>query len=336
MKHARILGLLVVLLAAPSMAYADDKAEAAQMYRAGTDRFMRRDFEGARAAFLQAYSLDPLPRYLWDLALSEHNLNLPVDALGHFRKYLSLPAVDDEHRRKARRPMGEAEAKTGHAVLDVPPGAVVTADGRELTLYADHTIDFLPGKHTIEARSGTSKASAVIEAKAGETVHPDLRFEAPPPLAPVAQAPSPLPPTPSLPEEPPHAPAPVGSSSSTAKWITAGAVGGVGVASLVISGVFFANASGQNDTIQSASAQAGVCPQPPTTPQCINLANAVNAKANDENLGRGFLIGGGLLVAGAIVTVLVWPRAHDVSSVGFVAPVALPGGGGALWTGSFE
>jgi hypothetical protein len=226
--------------------------------------------------------------------------------------------------------MAEAQAKTVRVVLEPPAGAVVTADGQEVTLFADHVVDLSPGKHTIQVRHGARTATASIDAKAGELLHPELHFEEPAP--PPTHAPDPLPPpiatqtaAPSVETPPP---------SSSARWITAGAVGAVGVAGLVAGGVFLANAAGQNDTIASASAQAGSCSQPPNTPQCTKLHDALTTKDNDSNIGTGLVIGGGVLVAGAVVTALVWPKSHDPARPS-VAPVALPHGAAMLWTGSF-
>jgi hypothetical protein len=342
-RYPSVVIIPFLLLACPSIAHADDKAEAAEMYRIGHERFVRGEFDAARSAFTRAYALDPVPRYLWDLAVSEHNLHHPVEALRHFRKYLSLPGVDEDHRRKARRPMSEDEAKTLHVVIDVPEGTAVTVDGLDATLYADHTIDLVPGRHAIDARSGGSTASVAVEGKAGETVHPPLRFEAPP-APPPAPAPVPQPtPIPSPPASPASSsheeaapPAVETAGSSSARWITSGIIAGAGVAGLITGGAFLANAASDDSRAQAASAQAGACPQPPTTSPCVALHDALYAKSNDTSLGQGFMIGGGVLVAGAVVTFLLWPKSRVASQTGMIAPLAVPNGGGALWTGTFE
>ena len=329
MRHALLVAGLLVAVTSSTLASADDKTEAADTFRAGLDQFKRKDFDGARAAFQRAFTLDPQARYLWDLALAEVNSQRPVEALGHFRRFLALPTTTDDDRRKARKPMAEADAMIAHAVLDVPPGTVVRVDGQEVPLV-DQTVDLIPGHHTIAAIAGERTATAVVDGTAGQTLHPELRFEAPTPPPPPAPTPG------RATEIPKPAQEQANPRPSSARWITVGTISGVGIIGLVVGSVAFANAGGQNSTIASASAHAGPCPQPPTTPQCSSLRNAVDAKDTDENIGKGFLIGGGLLVAAAVVTTVLWPRPSDAHEASQIAPVPISGGMGVLWTGRFE
>jgi hypothetical protein len=324
---------LLVAVTSSTLAKADTKTEAAETFRAGLDQFKRKDFDAARAAFQRAFVLDPQPRYLWDLALAEVHSEHPVEALAHFRRFLALPTTTDDDRRKARKPMAEADAMVVHAVLDVSPGTVVQVDGQDVSL-ADQTIDLMPGHHTIAAVAGERTATAVVDGAAGQTLHPELRFEAPPAPAPPAQPVGRAAEIPKPTQERGVSAAP--SRSSSARWITAGTIGGVGVVGLVVGGISFASAGGQNSTITVDGAQAGACPQPSTSPQCSSLRNAVDSKNRDENIGKGFLIGGGLLVVVAAVTAVVWPRSSDSREASQVAPVPLSGGMGVVWTGRFE
>jgi len=330
MNH-RVLAstISIVLAVSPGAAAADTRTDAETSYREGISRFLHGDFERARSALLQAYAGDPQPKYLWDLALAEVNSTHPVEALAHFRKFLSLPSATDDDRQRARKPMAEAAAKTGHLVLAVPPGTALTVDGQDALIYDDRTIDVQPGSHTVEARQGANVLSKAVDVQAGETIPVEMHFEVP--------APPPPPPVPSqiaIPVLPPSTIDASGSPSSV-RWITAGIVAGVGAAGLVGGAVFFANANSEKSMAAVAGQSAGTCPQPPSTPQCTGLLSHANAQANDENMGTGFLIAGGTLVVAGIVTWLVWPKAATESTSGFLAPVLGTRGAGALWTSTF-
>lgn len=344
MTRLRVLvGILLAaslsLGAVSSRAADEDKSVAAQMFASGKERFKRKDYEGARGAFTRAYELDGQPKYLWDLALAEVFSDHSVEGLRHFRQYLSLPQITEDDRRKAQKAMAKAETKTAHIVLDVPEGTSVSADDQPIALYADHTLDLLPGKHTIEARSGTRTASTTIEANAGETVHPELRFEDPA-LAPM-QSPAVAPPSPHPPPPPPattyESPAPV-AHATNARWIASGVLAGVGLVGLVTGGVFLVNSASEQDTASSLTSQIHAAPPGncanATTPNCSALSDAAHAHATDQNMGTALVVGGAGLIAAGVVTWLVWPSAK-ITTTGQLAPLITVHGGGAQWVGNF-
>jgi hypothetical protein len=332
-----VLGLLLLAgeVTSTTGAYADDKADALAMYKEGADRYRHKDFEGARAALARAWALDPVPKYLWDLAVVESSSDHPVEALEHFRRYLALPTADEDHRRKAAKPMAEAEAKTVRVQIEPPAGAMVSADGREVTLYIDHIVDLPPGKHTIEVHSGTRTATVTIEAKAGELLHPELRFEEPPPPGPVpTQPPAPIPaPLSSTPETP--APTVTTRPPSSARWIVSGGLAVAGVAGLAAGGVFFSNAGSDSNTVAGLSSSTGNCANSPNSPTCSSLRDAVNSHAQAENTGKVAVVAGGALLAAGIVTFLLWPTPKGNATTGQIVPTFSPQAAGAQWVGSF-
>ena len=69
---------------------------------------------------------------------------------------------------------------------------------------------------------------------------------------------------------------------------------------------------------------------------CTQYASLLNSQQNATDLEHGFLIGGGVLALGAVVTYLVWPHEHRSEGTGtgtglWVAPAP----GGAVVGGTF-
>lgn len=300
MTRLPAIGILIaatsVAVLAPKPAIADeDKSVAAQMFATGKDLFKRKDYDGARAAFTRAYAIDPQARYLWDLALSESLSDHPVEALGHFRQYIALPDASDDHRRKARTAITDLMAKTARVVVEVPDGSAVTADGQDVAPSADHELDLLPGKHTIEAHAGTRSGSVTIEAKAGETTRAEIQMQEPPPASrpttDVTPAPAPAP----IVVEQPVPPA------TTSWWTTRHTAGVVTAAGGVV-------ALGLNVALYQASSNAADA----STHNTFAYATWVT-----------FGVGVAALATGAAL--MLWP---DSSSRTVIAPAFMPSGGG--------
>jgi len=337
-----VASLLAVLGASGVCSGDDATTQAAQRYREGIAAFKRWDFDAARVSLLQAYALDPEPKYLWNLAITEAKANRPVDALGHFKAYLGLPVATEEDRKKARPLIADAESKTGHLVVVAPANAVVSIDGSEITPFPpDGVIDVTSGRHVVEARLGTNAMSSVAEPGAGDTVRVSLNLvgpPAPPLLAEVQTAPSAATLPPGSAVAPTADSSPARTPASNARWIVAGGLTIAGVASLFTGGVFFANAGSEKATWQGLDAKTGPCPQPPVSSSCIALKDAADARSRDQNLGGVFVGAGAALVVAGIVTWVVWPKsrdARDAMGTGFVAPVVGSGGAGATWVQSF-
>lgn len=332
----------VVVAGAPCTARAADGAAgspaAEERYREGFDAFKRWNFEAARRAFLQAYTIDPKPKYLWNLAVSEVKSSHPAEGLTHFRQYFAGPDATPKDREQARVLMSEAEAKTGHVVVQAPAGASLFVDGERSKVPQGQPVDVTPGSHSIEIRMNEIAIAREFDVRAGETQ--EMRFDAPPAPTPAPHPPE-VTPAPSVPP-PPAGELPATTAAprpETARWVTSGAMVGLGVAGLVAGGVFYANASSDYSKWQSLSAQTGVCPQPPTSPACTSLKSAWNARGNDQTLGGAFVGLGSTLVIAGVATWIVWPLFGRKSTADnpaeFVTAIVFSGGGGATWNGSF-
>ncbi len=298
----------------------------------------KHDFEGARLAFLQALAIDAQPRYLWSLAVAEDKGAHPLEALAHFRQYLQRPGVTEEDRHNAAPLMADASARVGHIRVDAASAATVVLDGATPvgTVPPANVVDVAPGHHTLHARLGVQSASTDIDAHPGETVVWQLQFE------PAKQAPAA--PTPIAAGPPSAAPSsdldralafltPNGKPLPSEKWVVSASLVAAGLVSFGIVGAFSVAASNQDNKWTDLSAQTGVCPQPPMTSACMSLKNAADARATDQNVAVGFIVGGATLVTAGIVALIAWPNPHPSS--GMVTPMLTPGGGGAQWVGRF-
>lgn len=308
---------------------------AEQRYREGDADMNRGSFEEARLAFVQAYALDPLPRYLWSLAVAEAKGDHPVEALAHLRQYLRLPSVTDDERRTAAVRMSEASAKTGHIRVETLPGATITVDSgfnAGVTPLAD-PIDVLPGRHSLVATRGGQTESTTIEPHAGETVVWQLQWAVLPgavPAGPTAGSTA----RSFTPQPGSEGTTPNGKPLPTTKWIVAASLVAGGLVSFGVAGGVTAAGSNEASKESQLGAQTGVCTQPPMTPACVALKNAADAHAEDGNIALWFVGAGGALVAAGVLALVVWPAAKPTSS-GFLMPIVTPTGGGAQWVQQF-
>ncbi len=297
--------------------------------REGIRRYEEHDYEGARAAFEDAYlalhSLD----LLYNLARAELKSGHPVDALVHARQLFGSPLIAPAERSKAGRLLEEASHATGHIEVVAPAGARIDLDGNEFgrAPLAD-TIDVAPGEHSVTATVDGRTRAVKIEAVAGNAVLARFAIgEATPPTVgdPVTV---PIAPTVATAVSPPFALAPAtaaapqaGSRARVLLPLVAGAVGviaiGIGVEFGVISGEKQSDAA----AFRTSHAQ-GFCVDQGSS-DCTQYAAILNSQQQATDLSRGLVMGGGALAAGAIVTYLLWPRLRTEQAA-WIAPA--PGG----------
>lgn len=152
--------------------------EARQRFQEGVRFYDQKQYEKARSAFAQAYSLKPHPAVLLNLAQSELRAGRHADAATHFAKYIrENPNADAlDHARsgfeEARKRVVEVNVAVNH------PDAVVTVDGVEAgrsplpdVLYID------PGSHTIGAEKEGATATQVLRADAGQRLYVTLELQ---------------------------------------------------------------------------------------------------------------------------------------------------------------
>jgi len=324
------VALLLVGLARPASSVASPEANALaqQRYDEGLAALDKQDFEGARLSLLQAYAIDPQPKYLFSLAVAEDKAGHALEALGHLRQYEALPTTTEADRDKARAVVAAAAGKVGHVRVEAPPSTAIVVDGSTpagVTPLAA-PIDLAPGRHTLEARLGANVASTVVSPQGGETVVWQLQFA---PAAPTAPAPVPattLAPTYDTPS---------GKPPASARWLASAGLFVAGLGTVAVMGGFLSAASDEADKWSVLAAQTGTCPQPPMNPQCTALKDAADRRATDENVAIGLGVTAGALAVAAVVTFLVWPERKAAASRAWIGPLVAPGVGGAQWSQAF-
>ncbi len=299
---ARVLGACVVagcLIASP-VARADEDptttAAARERFKEGVAYFDKKDFEKARAAFLQAYALKKHPAVLLNLAQSEVRSGHERDAAKHFSQYLREAGdASPTERQSAEAGLATAKAAVVEIRLTADEGAEIFVDGTSegIAPLAD-PIFVDPGSHTLEAKKGDKSATQSVGGAAGEKKDAKLTLAAPAPAAaaPVAAE--------KPPEEPSETPSEAEPSSGGRepffKWVTTRPAGFIPAGATVLLGLGaggFAIGSSvrYNDADSTAEAINKAAKQDEISTQgiCVDPASKVNnapAVPNEEKSGR--------------------------------------------------
>lgn len=334
MKFGREFACVLVWLFLTGSAHAED-AEAERrgeaLLKEGLSATKRGDFQHAQLAFLQASVLIPRGVVWRNLGLAEMKLGRAVDALKHYRLAASSSDLDADKRSVLQQNVRDAYAATGHIEVQANAGATVTVDGLAVADATREPIDVMPGKHVVEASSGTGgtkTARAEVDAVPNMVVTADVRVVDDQPIAsPSASAtiPAPVAPHPVAQHDvaPPVAPPP---SWNERRGVGA-ALGGVGVVSLGIAAFFFTQV--ENDKSVARAIASGASPSActgsaPSNP-CVSLENAYASQREDANRALVFLgSGSAALVTGAALW--FWPE--STSSTRAVGPLIVPHGAG--------
>ena len=279
-----VLSSAVAFAAPPVHATSDDDATVAmarERFKEGVSYFDQKQYDKARAAFLQAYALKKHPAVLLNLAQSELRSSHEADAATHFAAYLRESKDASDSERQAAE-AGLAAAKVAVAEVDV------SVDERGAEIYVDGALEGnapLPGpiyvtagSHAIEARKEGRTTATQVNATAGKHIDAELEFAAKP-APPKTEAAEGAPPD--------IAPEPVSSSSGRKpffKWLFSSPVGLVGVSLTAVGlggGIGFALASKQDyknaDSVasqitQTAAIDSGMA-NPNTSSLCLAPAS---------------------------------------------------------------
>jgi tetratricopeptide (TPR) repeat protein len=226
--------VLAACLVISSRARADDDptttAAARERFKEGVAYFDRKEYEKARAAFLQAYALKKHPDVLLNLAQSELRSGHEADAAKHFTQYLrEATDASSTNRENAQAGLANARAAVIEVTVSVDEaGAEILVDGTSegVAPLAD-PIFLAPGSHALEAKKGDKSVTQNISGKAGEKKEARLSFAAPP-----AAAAKPRDET--QPKEPE---APSGSREPFFRWVTTRPAGFIPAGATVLLGL---------------------------------------------------------------------------------------------------
>jgi hypothetical protein len=342
-RWGALTAALVLAASIPAHA-ADDKAtrEAEARFAEGLVRVKRKDYEGARLSFAQAYAALKRPVILWNLALSEEKSGHTLDAIGHFRQ-VTRDATTDEDRANAQKHVDTLLVQVGRVDVQAPPGSAFVLDGNEVAATAPlaDPLDVMPGHHVVEARlpRGMTKASPV-DAVAGQVAH--VTFAPEPPVAQAIAAPVAAPGASAgaAAAEAQAAESPESTRSSrpisAARVVTTATLGGVAIVAAGVGAYFAIQSRNEATTVRGYRTKYGTdaCAGTAVPPYCTTWNDAVNSQNRDVTASDVLYIAGAALAVGAIVTWLLWPSETRAASA-WVSPSFGPSGAGVTAGGLF-
>lgn len=103
------LAAVIVLVAAPGVALADDKAAAREFYRKGTQHYELGEYQEALEQFKSAYRAYPEPSLLFNIGQAYRQLGDKEKAIGSYRMYL-IKLPEAPNRQQVREMVDKLEA----------------------------------------------------------------------------------------------------------------------------------------------------------------------------------------------------------------------------------
>ncbi len=310
------------------------RADAHKRLNEGLDRYGRGDYDGARIAFQQAYSVLASVDLLYNLARAEVKSGHALEALVHIRQILRDPKATPDDHTKAARLFDEANRVTAHVAIEAPAGAEIVIDHVPSgEAPVNEPFDVTPGKHVCEARANGTTRVIEVTASVGDVV--TARFALDAARAPTVSAPVPVaaPPAavaqqPADTNEPPPEHVAPHHHESNARVVVPLVIGAAAVVAVGVGvGLGLVSKGKESDAEDFRASHApGFCANS-TSSACTQYANILDSQQQATSVERALLIGGGVLAVGAVVTYLVWPhRSHSERDAMWIAPA--PGGVG--------
>jgi hypothetical protein len=309
-----------------------DEQEATQRFREGEELIRTGHAEEARRKFEESYAVfrDRGPKVLWNLAMAETDSDHPLEALGHFRHWMTLQ--DSSRRREdGEQRITALVARLGHLVVSgVAPGAL-SIDGKPgggfpAELREGGVFDVLPGHHIVEALEGASSERREADVPPGGSVA--IRFEPktkPLPLSTSShdgaiqgsdRGPSVL----------------AGTSAWTTRHTVAVAFGGVALATAGFA-IGFGVAS-QNDKSDLTKYQAA----PSCQNGCTNLDDARSSERSHAQLANALYLTSGVLgvaAVGVFASIFLFPQKPSTEHAALLVPTFSRDGGGFAFEAHF-
>ncbi len=266
------------------------------------------------------------PNVLLNLAISEHGAGHPVEALGHVKMYLASPKVDAKKAQEVKQTLyDELWRATGHLKIQADRGDSLVLDG-DVKLgnapLAD-VVDVAPGKHRVAA----GPRAVDVTVGPGETKDVVVAAEHPAPVA------TPLEPRPGPDLVSPPAEEPKGTIWKPMTLVLGGATlvaGGIALYFNVKSN----NASDRASALRSEHAGAD-CAAVGAPSFCGDITSANKDQDSAASASRVFWIGSGVLLAGTVVSGVLWATSGSSSKTGALLPAVGPGSAGATYRFAF-
>ncbi len=308
---------MLALLAGGAPAYAEDapgkaplteeqQAEAKAQFAAGVNLLDDPDgakYEEAYRAFRRAYELTGSAKVLGNIAFCAFHLERDGEAIDAYTTYLrEVPDISDRERAQIQRDLTTMTATVGRAKI------IVRAEGKAYTLIdkrsqtrgapIENAYPFQGTEFSVRVRPG--RHSFIVKSSDGESMPVDATIE--PGGSGTYEFSMTRPPTSVIAEQPSERPK---ETRSNAGPIVLGALGLAGIATGVVTGLI---AKGKESDIQ-AQCPDNVCP--------ATYTGFVDDRSSAKTFGTiadiGY-IGGGALLAGAVVWYLLKPSSSGPSA----------------------
>jgi hypothetical protein len=194
LRSMRASLIVLALLAAPAIAYADDVAEASQHFAAGNDHFQRaqrlrgdrrtHELEAALTEYFASLSRVRSRNVLYNTAIVLEQLERWDDAFNYWTEYLGVTGLSDAERADGTT---HRESTRSHvAVLSIastPSGADVWIDRRDLSSRGHTPLEIAvpAGDHHLYLTApGHRETEATTSARTGETQSVEVTLPATP------------------------------------------------------------------------------------------------------------------------------------------------------------
>ncbi len=316
------LGLVTAqatLLAPVHLAQAAEskKSEAARVkaararFNEGVRNYDHKEYEKARAAFLEAYRLHAHPAIFLNIAQSSLRTGRALEAAKNFRRYLHEASPAPASVEIAQQGLTEAESTVGRLEIKSAPGLDAYIDGESVgTTPLPDAVDVAPGAHQVRVGTVDQQVTAV----AGQSTVVDMIAPPVPVVARMDQAPARVPPAssnkPGVFAPPAHLlPVYIAGGVAVASFATAiiAAVGRGKASDSATSATALIDSHGGNGLTCSSTAAATVT----KFGQACSALSTDNSQASTDATVRDVgLIVGAAAVVGGVLYYLVAPKAE--------------------------
>jgi hypothetical protein len=325
----------------------------------GKAAFDAGNYEAARVAFKQAYTIFQHPAFLQNLGEAELRTGRMVEAARHLTLFLRASSTGSPAQREyAKKSLKRASEKLGALLIDTNVDeAEVRVDGEliGLTPLGGLVWHVAPGSHVVTGhKEGYLDGSERVQVPAGPPTQLLVRLQrviglpanTPAEKPPVPAAPALAKATPPAEPTAPTAPAPSdaahsGSVDARTVVLVSGALATIVSAGLGVGFTLRArDDSAARDRTLNKLANAGVdvtryCNNPSAdASETCGVLNEQGSRLYTDRVMQfvGF-IGAGVLGAATIATIFVWQPSSTQTTQ--LTPIAAPGFAGVQWTRSF-
>ena len=319
MRRYLLVACFLSALSFATRAHADDAAmaEAQARFKEGLELADNAKYEEARLKFLQAVAVLKAPAVLFNLASTEQKTGHDVEAIEHYRAFLTTGASDtritDAMRDKARANIAELLKNVGQIAIEAPAGAKISVDGKPLDAAPNEPIPVTAGKHTVDAAHAGKVKSLTVDAKVGAVEK--ARFDFTPDAAGTYQPPV----------------GGQGSRWSTARIVTVGALAAGAVTGAALAVVFRFSALDNVDQAKGLLQGTGCVGV--DSPTCTKVKQLEKDRDTNVTVSTVSFVAAAAFTAGAVAAVYFWPTSKERAAR--LVPAAAPGYGGLSFVGRF-